>query len=274
METNINYTIVGAFVISLTAALILAIVWLSSGFSFELYSKYLIYMQESVTGLNIDSAVEYNGVSVGTVDSIELNRKNPQLVEVLVSIKTATPITHGTVAMLSSKGITGITYIALQDKSTDLRPLVALKGQPYPVIRTIPSIFTRLDTALSQLSKSFRNLSETFQSVFDKQTQQAIKNTFINLNRVTSTLAVNSQKLGIILDNTSKASQQFSPLVQSSMGAVRTLETQTLPETYQLLNNLNDTVRTLSEVSEQLKSNPSILIRGQAPAVLGPGETK
>ena len=128
METNVNYTLVGAFVIILLASIIFVIIWLSSGLSLAQYSTYMIYMQESVAGLNVDAPVEYNGVDVGLVKEIELNRKNPQLVELTLGIKSNTPITMGTEAMLATRGITGITYIALKDKSADLRPLVAVPG--------------------------------------------------------------------------------------------------------------------------------------------------
>src|SRR5579862_5073466 len=160
MDTEVNYTIVGAFVILLFASFVLGIIWLSSGFAIKQYSIYQVYMQESVSGLSIDSAVEYNGVDVGSVKSIELNHKNPKLVELLLNIKSETPITRGTVATLQAKGITGLTYVALKDKSTDLRPLVAEKGQEYPVIKTSPSIFTRIDTALSELSIKFGKISD------------------------------------------------------------------------------------------------------------------
>ena len=41
-----------------------------------------------------------------------------------------------------------------------------------------------------------------------------------------------------------------------------------------MISNLNDVTRTLNEVSIQLKQNPSVLIRGAAPAPLGPGERR
>ena len=41
METNVNYTLVGAFVIALVTATVLAIIWLSSGFSIKENDIYL-----------------------------------------------------------------------------------------------------------------------------------------------------------------------------------------------------------------------------------------
>jgi phospholipid/cholesterol/gamma-HCH transport system substrate-binding protein len=273
METNVNYTIVGIFVIVLLSAITMGIIWLSSGFSFAQYSTYMIYMQESVSGLNIDSSVEFNGVSVGSVKSIELNHRNPQLVEVLISIKSTTPVTRGTVATLNTRGITGVTYLALKDKSTDLRPLVKLSGQVYPVIPTAPSLFLRLDAALRQLSNNLRKVTESIQSVLDPENQLTIKATLHNVQQITNTLAINGQKMTVILENTAKASAQLGPLLQSGSSTMKTLEMQTLPTMYRLLSNLDEVTRTLTQVTADLKQNPAIIIRGTQ-RVPGPGEQK
>lgn len=272
METNVNYTVVGSFVIILLACLILAIIWLSSGFSFEKSSMYLIYMRESVSGLGIDSEVEFNGVDVGSVKSVELNDQNPQLVEVLISIKSNTPITQGTVATLSSRGLTGVVYVALKDDSSDLRPLKVEPGQIYPVIPTAPSIFVRLDTALEQASQNFKKITNSMEALLDAENLAAFKQTLRNLQVVTNTLALNNQRLTTILQNTQAASLKLSPLLETSTQAIRTLQTQTLPVAYTMLESLNTTAINLKEVSNQLKQNPAVLIRGAAPAPLGPGE--
>lgn len=274
METNVSYTVVGAFVVTLLTAAILAIIWLSSGFSFDQYKIYMVYMQESVSGVSIDSPVEFNGVNVGTVKSIELNRKNPQLVELLLSIKSDTPITRGSVATLNSRGFTGIAYVALKDKSTDLRPLVTERGQQYPIIPSAPSLFMRLDTTLTKLSKDIQRVSESIQSLLNKENQQSIRDILLNVDRITANMAASNRKLTAILENTANASVQLGPLLKSSQQTMQMLEMQTLPATYQLLSNLTDVTRTLSLVAAELKQNPSVLIRGAAPPAPGPGESK
>lgn len=274
MDTNVNYTLVGAFVIILVTAIVLTIIWLSSGLNLGENSNYLMYSQESVSGLSIDAQVEYNGVNVGSVKEIDIVKDNPRLVKVLLSVKSTTPITKGTVATLTTRGLTGVVFIALKDTGNDLTPLVTPQGYPYPVIPTRPSLFLRLDTALQKLTKSLQSVSETFSTLFDKENLKSIKEVLNNLNKVTGTLADNSQKLNAIIANTSRASAQLTPLLLNGSNAMRTLGTQTLPETSRLLSNLNDIMRNLSEVSLQLKQNPSILIRGAAPLPPGPGERR
>lgn len=237
MEKNINYTLVGAFVILLFACIVLSIIWLSAGLSIKQYTTYQVYMKESVSGLSLDSSVEYNGVNVGSVSNIALNQKNPQLVELLLKIKEGTPITEGTQAVLNVKGLTGIAFIALQDKGNDTRPLPILPGQSYPVIGTAPSFLLRLDTAINKLNDSLFQLSHSVESLLDKDNLRAIKQLLSNMNQIS-----------------------------------QTLNTQTLPNTNQAIIHLNMMTQQFSTLSTEIKNNPSILIRGKTESSLGPGE--
>ncbi len=257
MESKVNYTLVGIFVISLVTVTVFAILWLSSGLSSAAYTKYMVFMQESVSGLSVDAPVEYNGVHVGNVKSIMLNPDNPNTVEILLNIKNSTPITQGTTAMLATKGITGIAFIALKDNSIDLTPLKAEKHEPYPVIKTIPSLFLRLDTALQALNKNLSKVSDSIQSVLDETNQKSIRETLKNLSEFTGALAENSKKIDAILANTVQATSQLTPTLQM-------LSNQTLPK-------MNNTFSNINSLTTQIKRNPSVLIRGSEQQ-LGPGE--
>jgi phospholipid/cholesterol/gamma-HCH transport system substrate-binding protein len=272
METNVNYTIVGVFVISLMAVTIFTIIWLSSGFSSNVTKMYKVYMTESVSGLNIDSPVEYNGVSVGAVKSIELNQKNPQLVEVLLSIKQNTPITEGTVATLNVKGLTGIAYIALQDKGLSTTPLVALEGQDYPIIKTAPSFFLRLDTAITKLNENLHSVSTSIRMLLDQENLRSFKEILINIRQLTGSLAANGKEFTTIMQNTAAASRQFGPLMQSSSDAIQVFTSQTLPAANRAAGNFATIGSNLSAASQEIKQNPAVLIRGRNPRALGPGE--
>lgn len=272
METNVNYTIVGLFVISILTMITLAIIWLSAGLSLHPYSTYEVYMTESVSGLGLDAPVEYNGVDVGTVKSIELNRKNPRIVELLLSIRSDTPITQATRATLTTRGLTGVAYLALKDQGTDLTPLKPYPGQRYPVISTAPSIFMRLDTALERLSHNVHEVTQSIQSLLDEENLRSIKQILLNVQTITGTLSVNSKEMSTILQNTSKASEQFTPLLQSSTATMQILQTQTLPAASQAMSNLANATQNLSQISNELKQNPAMLIRGKEPNTLGPGE--
>lgn len=272
METNVNYTAVGAFVLVLFAIICIGVIWLARGLSFTHFSTYAIYMEESVSGLNVDAPVEFNGVSVGTVTNVSISKRNPRLVKLFITIKDGTPITQGTVATVSSRGVTGIAYVALKDDGSNNGPLIIEPGQDYPVIKSAPSLFSRIDTGLEKINTSLYKISTAIESILDQQNQAAIKNTILNIDKFARMLSEESGKVSEIIDNTAKASRQFPNLLRSGQGAVQSFQTQTMPSVDRAVKNLDDVSENLLEMSNDLKQNPSMLIRGKAPAPLGPGE--
>lgn len=166
METNVRYTVAGTFVLVMSALIIFFVIWLSTGITTEKYSYYSVFMKESVTGLNIDSPVEFNGVEVGTIEKMIINSNNVQLVELRLKIKSSTPITMGTKAKLALRGaLSGSAFILLEDKGLDKRPLEKKQNEPFPVIPTTPSIVVRLDTTLTQISNGFNQLNQSFRQI-------------------------------------------------------------------------------------------------------------
>jgi phospholipid/cholesterol/gamma-HCH transport system substrate-binding protein len=241
------------------------IIWLSAGLSVEHFNTFKVYMKESVSGLSLNSPVEYNGVNVGSVKTISLDHENPQWVEVLLSINATTPITRGTTATLNAKGLTGIAFIELRDKGIDTEPLTKQPGEDYPVINTAPSFFLRLDTALTQLNQSFGQLSNSVRSMMDKENLQSLKAILLNIKDLTATLSASRPQIAAILHNAENASLQFTP-------AMNVLTSQTLPQANQTFSNLNAASSNLVGISSELKNNPAVLISGKAQRKPGPGE--
>jgi phospholipid/cholesterol/gamma-HCH transport system substrate-binding protein len=175
METNVRYTVAGCFVLVMIGLIAMTVIWLTSGMSNDKFNYYIVYMKESVSGLNKEGRVEFNGVEVGTVDQMILNKNNPQLVTLVLKIKDTTPITYGTKAKLGVRALSGTTFILLEDKGNNKRPLMANKGEPYPVIETEPSILVRLDSIMNEMSTSFHQMSSSLQSLLSKDNIQLIK---------------------------------------------------------------------------------------------------
>jgi len=237
MDSHVNYTAVGAFVIGLFALAIFAVIWLSAGLSINEFSTYKVYMKESVTGLSIDAPVEYNGVNVGTVSSIKIDRQNLHQVELLLKIKSDTPITQGTRAKLNVKVITGIAYLLLEDKGTDMRSLEIQSNELYPVIPTTPSLLLQLDVAITELNTNFRQLSASVKSLLSEENLRYLRG-----------------------------------LLQSTQSAMETINAQTIPAFNQTVTSLGSLSHDLSEISAEIKQNPAVLVRGKSEPSLGPGE--
>ena len=127
-----NYSVVGAFVLVLTAVAIAAVLWLASGGAWQkTYDVYLAIEDESVAGLNLNAPVKYNGVDVGRVRDIELDALNPQRVNLLFAIEHGTPIKEDTIAVLKTQGLTGIAYVELSGGAVGSPSLRTIAGNRY-----------------------------------------------------------------------------------------------------------------------------------------------
>ena len=84
MEAKTNYTFVGLGVIILLISLCIGALWLSFGFDQTAYQYYVVYTKESVSGLNEEALVKYNGVKVGYVEELSLSNDHPGTVRILL----------------------------------------------------------------------------------------------------------------------------------------------------------------------------------------------
>jgi phospholipid/cholesterol/gamma-HCH transport system substrate-binding protein len=287
METKVNFALVGAFVLLLSAALIGGVLWLSSDKSYgTAFDTYVVYMKESVAGLSPDGWVGYHGVHVGRVRRIALARDNVEEVKLTLDIERGTPIKQDTVAVLRTQGLTGIAYVELTGGTRDSPPLRAKPGEPYPVIPTgPPSLLVRTDAALTTLIDSLTRSSNNLNALLDKDNRAAVKQTLANLALVSRTLAARSQTIdaGVAnaartMKNAARLSRELSGLVERARGGVEAFDrmssegAKAMPEVRQLVAELRELTASLRRFSDQLERNPSVLVRGKPAAQPGPGE--
>ena len=303
-----NYAVVGTFVIVLGAVLVAAILWLAAGGAWrQQYDLYLAVENESVAGLNVNAPVKYNGVDVGKVSAIRLDRSNPQRVELMFAIEHGTPVKEDTVAVLRTQGLTGIAYVELDGGALDSPPLRAQEGSPYPVIRTKPSLSARIEnvltTALTKLDSTTKNIN----AILSAENQSAFKSALADIAAVAHTLAARKETLdsGIndaarTFQNTARASATIGPILESvrrsaaavewasdevahlSVSAGKTVTAvgadvdrftaETIPELERLLGELTALSASLRRLTEQTERNPAGLLFGRRPVPDGPGE--
>jgi phospholipid/cholesterol/gamma-HCH transport system substrate-binding protein len=203
MESKVNQTVVGAFVLVLGAAGIAAVLWLGSGrLSQKEYRPYLAYFTESVSGLNLHAPVKSRGVAVGSVREISLDPTNPERVRLVLEVENGTPVKEDTVAILGVQGLTGIAYIELSGGTRGSPALQATPGEAAPVVRTGPSLMRRLDTAgttlLADLDESTRRLND----VLDTDTRANLRAAIADLRQVTQAFARHSADLEAVVAGT------------------------------------------------------------------------
>ena len=180
MNNKVNYTLIGILVIIGFALIVIFSYWLLQPSEEKSIKKYYIYFNESVLGLNLEAPVKYRGINVGKVTSIEINPKNSEQVQVVVSIIKSTPIKTTTRAKLTSQGITGLSYINLLMGKNGTELLKNNGEEKYPVIKTTPSFFETIEQSFGSVST---NLSKTLSGTQELLNDENQKQIGIILNR-------------------------------------------------------------------------------------------
>ena len=238
MNTKFSYSLVGAFVIIFAAALVGITLWLGFRSDEAALKSYVVYMRESVSGLNPKAAVKYRGVLVGNVSDIAIDPQDPTRVRVLLAVQPGTPIKTDTVATLSSQGITGIAFIELLGGSISAPELIASEPDGIPQIKAKPSLLMRLDTAvtalISQLSSVAGNTSEVvnkMNSLLESSNIEATSGILENVRDLTasfstqvSSLSQNMEELSRFTKNAADVSEQLPTLATQMAESIDALK--------------------------------------------------
>jgi phospholipid/cholesterol/gamma-HCH transport system substrate-binding protein len=309
VETKVNYAVVGAFVLLLGAALIGGVLWLASGGAYQKrYALYRAIEQESVAGLNVNAPVKYHGVEVGMVRAIQLDPANPEHVRLTLAIEPGTPIRQDTVAVLKTQGLTGIAYVELSGGSPEAARITESLKEPYPEIRTKPSLGTRLENVLTTVLAKLDRTTSNVDAVLSNENRAALESALTDIAAVAHTIAARQRTIDAAITNaasalatTERAAAQLGPAVERigrGAQAVETmvdqvaalsgragvvveaagtdlqrLGTQTLPDLQRLLGELSVLSASLRRLSEQTERNPASLVLGRPPRPVGPGES-
>lgn len=250
MEPKVNYILVGSFVAFLGAAVLVGILWLGKTDYRGSYDRYEAYMRESVAGLSVDSTVKYRGVDVGRVKSITLRPDNPEEVLLTLDIVRGTPVKTDTIAKLETQGLTGLATINLTGGSRDALSLQAQEGQAYPVIKTGPSLFFRLDEAVSrllseeglaQLLVDLDSAAKGAAKVLDEDNRILLKRTIKDLSDVAQTVATHKTQIEQSLNGAARSADNLVKLTTSLNEQVPTL-----------LAGLNKSVAALGTATDEL----------------------
>jgi phospholipid/cholesterol/gamma-HCH transport system substrate-binding protein len=284
---KVNYTIVGLFVVGLTTLLIVSALWLGNFFSNQkVYHKYVTYLDESVSGLSINSPVKFNGVEVGTIEDITIDMKAPNWVKLTLKVDQDTPVTQDTYAILERQGLTGVGYMELDPRGKNNQLLLPSASDPIPIIQSRTSFFQTLESKTGTLLKNLTNVSNKLNAVLDNENRRNLKESLIKLNQTltsANTLAYNTaiaskqfpetiHHIKQTADAIHTASEQVDNTMRSGRLALNNISTQIIPPAVDVLDRVRNVMANWGALSAELKQNPAILIRGKTTSTLGPGE--
>jgi phospholipid/cholesterol/gamma-HCH transport system substrate-binding protein len=297
MESRAYALVVGIFVLALTAALVGAAVWLSQDRTSLL--RYTIASRHAVTGLQPEAAVKLRGVPVGRVETIQFDPADPNTILVRIAVGQGTPIQSSTYAQLGYQGITGLTYIKLDDDPS------APSRQPMRTDQRIvmraslldrfaaagPELIDKLDVVLARaadlldeknrqtLVRSLGNVgraAEQFGTLADRlksgaaAIQPLAADARITLQKADEALeriadlSEDLRRRTQVLDEVARAAAQVTAVGKAVEAAV--------PRVEHLVDELSRNSRSVDRLLADLSAQPQSLLLGRRPAEPGPGE--
>jgi phospholipid/cholesterol/gamma-HCH transport system substrate-binding protein len=288
-----NYIVVGAFVITMLAALILWIAVLS-GRTGATDGYYIVY--GNVLGLKTGGEILYEGFPVGHIEDISpVEREGRLSYRLDVSVKRDWPIPEDSVADVTAAGLLSAYVIDIQagESQTLLEPGSEIEGQEAQAM--LSAVNAVADEVLKVIEESVRPMLASFAEgapgIVDNVDQftAELNQTVDQINAILS--PVNVERVGQILQNLDSATGEFATLIEG-LGETRQLVGGLITKLDALLeedqgelsvairdlrhtlaaisrridsitSDLESTTRNLNEFSRQLRENPGVLVRGR-----------
>lgn len=210
METRASYVFIGAFTLLAIFAGLGLFLWLAKVEINKTYTQYDILFDQ-VSGLDQSSPVRFNGVDVGKVLRIALDRTEQSKVRVRIEVAASTPIRQGTEATLSSQGVTGVGFVGLEGGTTsDPR----LPVDPITGVAEIPS----KSTAVQSLLENAPDLLKQAQTVLSNIGNFTSQENADHVSQILANLDQSSGRMEKLMDDLGKASGSLSTAADNIAG--------------------------------------------------------
>ena len=141
MENKAHALAAGIFVVALTVMLIAMAAWLTRDTGER--DTYEISTRETISGLQSQAPVRLRGVDIGKVASIGFDAKTPGNVLIRLEVDRQAPLTHDTFATLGFQGVTGLSFVQMDDSGKPSARLVPNDANP-PRIPLHPGLLAKL----------------------------------------------------------------------------------------------------------------------------------
>ena len=256
METRANYVLIGGFTILASVFLLLFALWATKFSSDRSWRRYEVIFTEPVTGLTESGSVQYNGIAVGTVDKLSLDRNDARKVVALLKLKADAPIKVDTRAKLSQQGITGVPFIQLTGGSPTAPRLEPSESVEIPIIRTEPS-------ALQNIADTANRLVARMDELLSEQNIRHVSDTLAHIEAATGTLADQREDIAALIVNAREATASLKTTLATANGSMAKIDRDVVDRLPALMDQLEATVGKLDSVA----GNANAMIAENRPAL-------
>ena len=299
MENRAHALSAGLFLVLLCIALIFVAIRLTGSTVDQ--EEYLVVSRASVSGLNLNAPVRLRGVDVGKVKGIQFSASDPHVILIKIAVDKGTPINGGTYAQLSYLGITGLSFVQLDDDGSKPEKL-ASNSDTLGRIDMRPSFFDQVGNSGQELLRDTGLAAKRVNKLLNDENLDKLSHTISNLDIASGRIAELAAELQPTLKalpeitvRTDKALSRVDPLLanlnnltQEARAHVDTLDhigrsadelgqtsqelSDSLPQLHGMINDFSRSARTLDRVLSDVQQQPQSLLFGNAPTPPGPGE--
>lgn len=190
MEAEARYTYVGAAVLALVAALVLALLWLNRVGGGDEFRRYAIHFErQALDGLQVGADVTLRGIKVGRVDDYALSDAHFNRVRVVVRIDRRAPVLTNTEAVVTRNFVTGIAAIALVTREPVGAPLAAVPdGEEFPVIAEGRSDLDEIAGRVNKVGEMAAAALNNINQLLNAENRQALRETVDSVRRLSDGL--------------------------------------------------------------------------------------
>ncbi|WP_200195133.1 MlaD family protein [Halorhodospira abdelmalekii] len=213
METQARHVWIGLLTLLLLIGTLSFGVWLADWKLRGERQAYRVVLTENVLGLSAYSAVKLNGVDVGEVERLELDRRDPRRVVAYIWVDRDVPVTTETRAQLAMTNLlTGSVHIRLVPGDLDA-PLLRRQEEGVPQIAATPSAAARLREDMGNLFSEAETLVERINSLLAEE----------NIESMAATLADVQRLVALVVEHDEAIEQGLLAVTNSAQRAEATL---------------------------------------------------
>lgn len=258
METKANYTIVGFFTVLVIAAAFGFVYWMAEYGRSGPMAELIVRIPGSANGLSVGSPVRFNGIQVGSVQSLSIDADDPQYSLAFTEVRSDAPIYPSTKAALEIQGLTGAAYIELSGGRKEDKNILqqALESGKRAVIVADQSSVTNL---LATADKILDRANDAVGDVqgFVRDARGPLTKTLQNAETFSDALAKNSGNIDSFLQSVGDLSntvRNVSGRVDSTLAAVEDLvKAVDAQKINTILSNAEKVSRDVADASGDLK---------------------
>jgi phospholipid/cholesterol/gamma-HCH transport system substrate-binding protein len=243
----------GIFVLSSLVLLLAALSVLIGGRLARKEDDYFTRFADSVSGLEIGAPVKFQGVRIGSVGSIDIDREDISKVRVTLGLRRGTPVKGDSIVTMNSMGITGLKFIELTGGTNETDFL-----DPGAEIPSAESFMDRITGKADVISEKIELLANNLVALTGESQRQKfdaiLSETADLLASANRIVKKNEAKIDEIVGNLSEAAESMKTLAARLDHTLERLDDQILVVADEVQGAVTDVRILLQEQNINLSS--------------------